>query len=187
MFDIAHADALQLIKIDEDKIFLQKQREPGRPGHLAGVDKKLTEKEEKAILRNIQEQKRLATYLASITPSTSSHEPLQETSSSDSEVTDLQEDLSIPIERTQPDSIKTSMKKNFVNPKLVVALDRCQLNVRDSVFIIEATIEALGHKTDEFPISKSSIQRIRTEKRKQRAEAIKLNFQNDVPDTVTVH
>lgn len=187
LFDIAHADALQLIKINEDKIFLQRQREPGRPGHLAGVDKKLTEKEEKASFRNIQEQKRRATYLASITPSTSSHEPLQETSSSDSEITDLQEDLPIPIESKQPDTIKTSVKKNFVTPKLVAALDRCQLSMRDSVFIIEATIEALGHNTDEFPISKSSIHRIRTEKRKQRAEAIKLNFQNVVPDTVTVH
>lgn len=160
LFDIAHADALQLIKINEDKI-LQKQREPGRPGHLAGVDKKLTEKEEKVSLRNIQEQKRLATYLASITPSTSSHEPLQETSSSDSEVINLQEDLSIPIECKQPDTIKTSVKKNFVTPKLVATLDSwCQLSMRD--FIIEATIEALGHNTDEFSISKSSIQRIRT-------------------------
>nr|CAH7754826.1 unnamed protein product [Callosobruchus chinensis] len=30
-------------------------------------------------------------------------------------------------------------------------------------------------------------QRIRTEKRKERAEAIKVDFQNDVPDVVTVH
>ncbi|KAL4708396.1 hypothetical protein ACJJTC_019632 [Scirpophaga incertulas] len=37
IFDSAHADALQLIKINEDKIFLQKQRVPGRPGNLAGV------------------------------------------------------------------------------------------------------------------------------------------------------
>ncbi|GBN48557.1 hypothetical protein AVEN_233106-1 [Araneus ventricosus] len=40
LFDIAHADALQLMKIEEDKMFLQRQREPGRPGHLGGVDKK---------------------------------------------------------------------------------------------------------------------------------------------------
>lgn len=33
LFDIAHVDALQLIKINEDRIFLQRQREPG---HLAG-------------------------------------------------------------------------------------------------------------------------------------------------------
>jgi len=30
LFDIAHADAFQLIKIEEDKIFLQQQRETGR-------------------------------------------------------------------------------------------------------------------------------------------------------------
>ena len=55
------------------------------------------------------------------------------------------------------------------------------------MFILEATIEALGYNTDEFPISKSSIRRIRTEKRKERAEAIKVRFQNEVPDVVTVH
>lgn len=62
LFDIAHADALQLIKINEDKIFLQRQREPGRPGHLAGVDKKLTDREEKTRLRNIDEENRRAKY-----------------------------------------------------------------------------------------------------------------------------
>lgn len=55
------------------------------------------------------------------------------------------------------------------------------------MFIIEATIEALGHNTDEFSISKSSIHRIRTEMRRERAEAIKIDFQNKVPDTVTGH
>lgn len=187
LFDIAHADALQLIKINEDRIFLQRQREPGRPGHLAGVDKKLTDKEEKTRLRNIEEQKRRAKYYSSLTPSTSSYEPLQENLSFDSEIMDLQENLLFPSESTQSNTNKTSMRKNFITPKLVAALDRCQLSMRNSVFIIEATIEALGHNTDEFPISKSSIQRIRTEKRKERAEAIKVDFQNEVPDTVTVH
>ncbi|GBM14788.1 hypothetical protein AVEN_86046-1 [Araneus ventricosus] len=40
LFDIAQADALQLMKIEEDRMFLQRQREPGRPG---GVDKKLAD------------------------------------------------------------------------------------------------------------------------------------------------
>ncbi|GBN77094.1 hypothetical protein AVEN_101508-1 [Araneus ventricosus] len=42
LFDIAHADALQLMKIEEGRMFLQRQSEPDRPGHLGGVDKKLT-------------------------------------------------------------------------------------------------------------------------------------------------
>ncbi|GBN00966.1 hypothetical protein AVEN_3380-1 [Araneus ventricosus] len=59
--------------------------------------------------------------------------------------------------------------------------------MRDSVFILEATIDALGCNTDEFPISKSSIQRIRTEKLKEHAENIRIDFQNKVPDVVTLH
>ena len=39
LFDIAQADAMQLIKNEEDKIFLQRQREPGRPGDIAVLDK----------------------------------------------------------------------------------------------------------------------------------------------------
>ncbi|GBO29410.1 hypothetical protein AVEN_209060-1 [Araneus ventricosus] len=79
------------------------------------------------------------------------------------------------------------MRKDFITPKLVDALDRCELSMRDSVFIPEATIDAFGCNIDEFPISKSSIQRIRTEKLKERAENIKIDFQNKVPDVVTLH
>ena len=32
LFDIAHADALERMKIEEDKMFLHTPREPGRPG-----------------------------------------------------------------------------------------------------------------------------------------------------------
>lgn len=57
LFDI-HADALELMKIEEDKIFLQKQREPGRPRCLAGVDKKLEKKEARARQRKLNEEKK---------------------------------------------------------------------------------------------------------------------------------
>ena len=70
---------------------------------------------------------------------------------------------------------------------LVAALDRCQLNVGDSAFILEATIDALGFNFNEFPINKSSIQRIRTGKWKECAENIKIDFQNEVPYVVTLH
>lgn len=58
LFDIAHANALENIKIDEDKTFLIRQREPGRPGCLAGVDKKLANKEERAMQRRLAEEER---------------------------------------------------------------------------------------------------------------------------------
>ncbi|GBO22593.1 hypothetical protein AVEN_214424-1 [Araneus ventricosus] len=68
LFDIAHA--LQLMKIEEDRMFLQRQREPGRPGHLGGVDKKLTDKEERVRLRPVQEEQRIK-YVSSSTSSVS--------------------------------------------------------------------------------------------------------------------
>src|SRR6266496_2103382 len=45
MFDIAHADALTLIKIAEDREFLIAQREKGRRGSMGPVDTKLAKKE----------------------------------------------------------------------------------------------------------------------------------------------
>ncbi|GBO01544.1 hypothetical protein AVEN_226251-1 [Araneus ventricosus] len=79
------------------------------------------------------------------------------------------------------------MGKDFITPKLVAALDRCQLGMGDSEFVLEATIDELGCNIDEFLISKSSIQRIRTEKRKEPMENIKIAFQNEVLDVVTLH
>lgn len=55
------------------------------------------------------------------------------------------------------------------------------------MFILQATVEVLGYSTDEYPKNKSSIQRICTTKRKKRAEAIQIDFKNEVPDVVTVH
>lgn len=89
----------------------------------------------------------------------------------------------------KPSSEATSKRgrKDFVTPKLVSSLDRCQLSIRDSVYILQATVEALGLNFEDFPINKSSIQRVRTRIRKERAENIKTDFQNNVPEVVTVH
>ncbi|XP_073427354.1 uncharacterized protein [Dendrobates tinctorius] len=54
LFDIAQQDALALMKLEEDKAFLVKQRQKGRPGSMAGVDLKLSRAEE------IKAQKELA-------------------------------------------------------------------------------------------------------------------------------
>ncbi|GBL93128.1 hypothetical protein AVEN_216479-1 [Araneus ventricosus] len=99
----------------------------------------------------------------------------------------LLEDFPTLIGSSESGTSKSVMRKDFITPKLVIALDRCQLSMRDSVFILEATIDALGCNIDEFLICKSSIQRIRTEKWKERAENINIDFQNEVLDVVTLH
>ncbi|GBM26810.1 hypothetical protein AVEN_32066-1 [Araneus ventricosus] len=167
-------------------MFLQRQREPGRPGHLGGVDKKLTDEEERTRLRADREENGRIEYVSAST-SSAPYEPLQENSSSNSSENMDSEDSPTLIESSEPGKSKSVMRKDFITPKLVVALDRCLLSMRDSVFILEATSYAPRCNIDEFPISKSSIQRIRSEKRKERAENIKIDFQNEVPDVVTLH
>ncbi|GBO06559.1 hypothetical protein AVEN_173561-1 [Araneus ventricosus] len=69
----------------------------------------------------------------------------------------------------------------------MASLYGCKLSVRDSVYVIDAVVEALGHNTEECIINKSSIYRIRQIKRKESAESIKVAFQNDIPQILTVH
>ncbi|GBM73138.1 hypothetical protein AVEN_46282-1 [Araneus ventricosus] len=167
-------------------MFVQRQREPRRPDHLGGVYKKLIDKEERASLRVVKEENRRIKYFLSSKSSTS-YELLQEDSSSNSSENIDSKDFTALIESSEPGTSKSVMRKDFITAKLVAALDRCQLSMRDSVFILEVIIDALGCNIVEFSISKSSIQRIRTEKRKERSENIKIDYRNEVPVVVTLH
>ncbi|XP_029346464.1 uncharacterized protein LOC115034269 [Acyrthosiphon pisum] len=101
-------------------------------------------------------------------------------SSSDSEYTNC---TRIPMTLSE----KKRGRTNFITPKLVAALDRCKLSVRDSVYVIQATAEALGNNVDSLVINKSSIHRCRDAVRVERANKIKTNFQMSVPSYITVH
>ncbi|GBM84412.1 hypothetical protein AVEN_150277-1 [Araneus ventricosus] len=149
------------------------------------MDKQLTDKEERAQLQVVKEENRRIKY-DSTTTSSASYEPLQEDSSSNSSKNIDSKDFPTLIESSEPGTSKSVMRKDFITPKLVATLDS-QLSMQDSVFILKATVDALGCNIHEFPTSKSSIPRIRTEKRKKRAENIKIDFQNEVPDVVTLH
>ncbi|GBN61128.1 hypothetical protein AVEN_215984-1 [Araneus ventricosus] len=141
-------------------------------------------KEERTRLR--EEENRRIKYV-SASKSSASYEPLQEDCSSNSSENIDSEDFPTLNESSEPGTSKSVMRKYFITQKIVAALVRCQLNMGDSVFVLEATIDALGSNIDEFPISKSSIQRIRTQKLKERVENIKIVFQNEVPNVVTLH
>lgn len=58
LFDISHADALNLIKINEDRQFLLKQREKGPPGCMLGMDMKLAGIEKRKATREKEEDGR---------------------------------------------------------------------------------------------------------------------------------
>ena len=55
---MAHRDANSLMKIQEDKDFLDAQREKGRRGSMLGIDKTLAALEERVQLRKYKEEQR---------------------------------------------------------------------------------------------------------------------------------
>ncbi|GBM39966.1 hypothetical protein AVEN_142092-1 [Araneus ventricosus] len=60
LFDIAHANALEIIKIEENRNFLLSQGEPGRRVCLMGIAMKLAKREERLSLRVIEQENRRA-------------------------------------------------------------------------------------------------------------------------------
>lgn len=62
LFDISHANAMEMINIAEDRDFLTMQRQKGRPGCMAGVDRALYEKEQRRAERLEKELNRKRTH-----------------------------------------------------------------------------------------------------------------------------
>jgi hypothetical protein len=53
-------------------------------------------------------------------------------------------------------------------------LDRCQLSIRDFVYVLQATLKTLNCNIDDYIINQSSIYRARESYRCKRDELIKL-------------
>lgn len=91
---------------------------------------------------------KISKYIAESTSSTSPYDHIQENSSdSGTDIISLKEDCSNQVTRLeglQHKTTKISGRKIFINPKLVAALDRWHISIRDNVYVLEATIEALG-------------------------------------------
>ena len=114
LFDIAHAEALERMKIEEDKMFLHRQREPGRLGCLAVVDKKIAEKEERSRPRKVEDEKRKNAASTSSTSHTLSHQELDVSFLSSDE-----ESLPETSNVVATDTSRKRGRKDFVSPKLV--------------------------------------------------------------------
>jgi len=94
------------------------------------------------------------------------------------------------LEQTNQNNLSIGKKrgrKNFITPKLVAALDRCKLRIRESVFVIQATAEALGHDLNNLVINKTSIHRCHDNSRTERGNMIKKKFECYPPNYVVVH
>jgi hypothetical protein len=187
LFDIAHANALSIISVAEDREFLLAQREKGRRGSMAGTDTKLAAKEKRTVARQEQllarqhrmndlqrKQNEKAVLLSS---SSSSEEEIQETGQ------DRYANDEVLVEGC---SYRTPAKrkrgrKRIVTPQLAATLDRTKISDRKAMFVISETAKSLGHNVEDLALNRDSIRRQRMKHRLQQSETLKADFQGNVP------
>lgn len=117
LFDIAHLNALQMMTIEEDRLFLQAQREKGRRGYICTVDNKLAAIQSRKRKREDGENKRIRS------------ENLRKTEHADRvvELSDTSASANASSNDDQPGpscskTVLTSKKKKIVTPDLAMAL-----------------------------------------------------------------
>ncbi|MEL6606429.1 MAG: hypothetical protein AAFP20_24820, partial [Cyanobacteria bacterium J06614_10] len=179
LFDIAHAEAMTRITIEEDRQFLIAQREKGRRGTMAGLDLVLAAKEERARQR-VQSQKRRRVQ-ANEEPGPSSSVAVLASSSSSS--SDDQPDETEAVLATPPPPKRAKM--NIVTPSLAAALDRTKLSDRKAALVLAEAAKSLGHNVEELNINRSSIHRHRESHRVNFARSVQDKFNPTV--SLTVH
>lgn len=134
LFDIAHQDALSLIQDPEDKAFLHKQRERGRPGCIGGVDKVTKKKTEAAAKRKMAEKKRKqkSKQEMDISFSTVTSSPWSSCDETESRCDDeYKPPATTVVASTSSDagvSLPKKQKCNVLSSNLMAALDRAQIS-----------------------------------------------------------
>ncbi|XP_050530606.1 uncharacterized protein LOC126899603 [Daktulosphaira vitifoliae] len=183
LFDIAHSDALNLIKIEVDKQFLLAQREKGRSGCMLGVDKfnEKCEINQQNKNLNIIQRKRKAYDEMEVLDHVVNSEMLYSSSNSSSECDETEELIE------KPNLPQIRGKKNILTDKLAAAFDRCKISDRDAVHILMATAESFGLDTSELIINKTSINNFRKRFRENRMKKISNNFNLSTLGPCTIH
>ena len=185
LFDIAHQRALELLQIPEDKEFLTAQREEGRRGIMMGVDRQLAELERRqlkraseASVRRTREQERTSEVgTVELASSSSSSSPCRKSATSDA---DDEPQPSTSATCPAPPKRRRGREK-IISPTVAAALDRTGISDRQTVYVLSAVAETLGHDVSELTVNRESIRQSRRRHRKQAAQDIKAAFAPDVP------
>jgi hypothetical protein len=184
IFDVAHHDAMSLIKIKEDRLFLHAQREKGRRGTIGGVDRKLAEQEERTKRKKTAEESRIMKAQAAAASATAV--AVLDDSSSDSTV------IYDPLPKAplpEADSRRKPQlrgKVAVVTREVSAALDRTNTSDRKASHILAAVASTsqLGPKPPDVAdliLSHSSIRRARRKFRSDFAAEVKASFNPAVP------
>lgn len=188
LFDIAHASAMELITIEEDKQFIIAQRN-GRRGYMGVVDKELAAEEDRKLKRihvanerkRKEDKRRIEAEAVASSVSLPSSGDEGEVDNTDSSVTS-DEDTD-----TEEPKQKASHKKarSVVSPELAAVLDRTKVSDRNAAFLIAATASSLGHNVSSLAVNRSSIRKSRIRHRAEMSAGVKLDYET-VPDVPLV-
>ena len=187
LFDIAHANALELMTNEEDIQFLIAQREPGRRGSMASVDVNLKNKEERKRKRKEEvanRQRKASEYAQGLKAQVAF-----ESSSSDSTSEEDEDPVQGPS--TKRPSIGEPSKpikrgyQHVLSQNLAATLDRNKVSDRAAVMLIGETARSLGQDIQPLALNRSSIRRQRLKQRKTSSKQIQDNF--DPQFSVIVH
>ncbi|KAK2726251.1 hypothetical protein QYM36_000640 [Artemia franciscana] len=139
LFDIAHANAMNIMKIPEDKQFLLAQREKGRKGAMVGGDEKLAE--EKQVVKRLE--KTLARQQTSKEREKGQNDSkmmeMISSSSSDEEDTDNSDDDTVSCKTGPTQEKRQRVRKVVITPQLAATLDRTKMSDRKANFVISET------------------------------------------------
>ncbi|GBM75703.1 hypothetical protein AVEN_36100-1 [Araneus ventricosus] len=156
-----------------------------------GIDVKLAKREERVLLRVIEQESRRAKGHHSSEIDDNFMDSSEESSGTE-DISDqpglspniaqssLEENINAQIELRMG---IVRGRKCFLTLKIMAVLDRFHISQRSAVFILEAVAESLGHNIDELAINRTTIQRHREDFRKTKATRIKENE----PSFVCVH
>lgn len=188
LFDVAHSDALKMIKIEEDRQFLISQRQKGRPGLIGAVDKaslkkEVTKQARQARARRLLEREK--NYLNSLTEKCILS---SSTTSSDDECERSASNILMAGPSTSTTDVCPAKRKrgtkNLVNERLAASLDFAKMSDRKATVVLTSTLKSAGSDPCEFNINSSSIRRQRMKQRQKIAESLKCDFKPDMPLTV---
>src|SRR6218665_3325061 len=183
LFDMAHMNALNLIKIKKDREFLVSQGENGRRGCMGPVDMALASKESRTVKRrkaSLDRKHREAQHLEKI-----NEQAVLDSSSSASEdesnTCDKEEGSSsglVPKTRH-----RKRAKTNIFTPSLTAA----KLSDRNATYVLAAAAHSLGHNVKDLHINRSSVHRERERYREEIGKNLKDQFKATPTSSLVVH
>ena len=186
LFDIAHADAIRLIKNEEDKLFLESQRKTGRPGCMVGVDKVLLQQQQKQKEKD-EKLERRRHRLELEQDALSKTVVLESSSDNNSENSSSKSDDEYLVASTSGTAVSPPRKRgrhHIISAPLAAMLDRNLLSDRAAMMVVFESLTAVGQDPENFALNRSTIQRQRRKQREAVANGIKEAFNPNTPLTV---